>query len=191
MIHLCRRSLALLFLLSLAARGGETWTGSSDVKFRGSSTLHDFDGTVSGVPLKVTVRPGANGRLVDATSEVKVKEMDTADAKRDANMMTMFKEAQFHLIKIEVSGAEERALKPQPGKPGSMPVTLTIAGTRGKVNGVVTNISEAPDKVEFDLSFPVSLKAFSLEPPKVIGGLIKVRDTVNVTAHVVLKKAAE
>jgi hypothetical protein len=59
------------------------------------------------------------------------------------------------------------------------------------VNGVVTNVSESPEKIEFDLAFPVSLKAFSLEPPKVIGGLIKVRDTVDVTAHVVLKKAAE
>jgi hypothetical protein len=45
--------------------------------------------------------------------------------------------------------------------------------------------------VAFDLAFPVSLKAFNLEPPKVIGGLIKVRDNVDVTAHVVLKKAAE
>jgi hypothetical protein len=183
--------LPLLLLTALAAHGGEVWTGTSDVKFRGYSTLHDFDGTVRAVPLKVKVRQGANGRIVDATSDVKVKEMNTADEKRDANMMTMFKEAQFHLIKVEVSGAEERTLRPQSGKPGSMPVTLTIAGMRGTANGTVTNVSESPEKVEFDLAFPVSLKAFNLEPPKVIGGLIKVRDNVDVTAHVVLKKAAE
>jgi hypothetical protein len=186
-----RSSLSLVFLLSLPLYGAEVWIGVTDVKFRGYSTLHDFDGTVRGVPLNVTVRRGPNGRLVDATSSVKVTEMNTADSKRDANMMTMFKEAQFHLIKVEVSGAEERVLKPQLGKPGSMPVKLTIAGTRGTANGIVTNVSESPEKVEFDLAFPVSLKAFNLDPPKVIGGLVKVRDNVDVTAHVVLKKAVE
>jgi len=183
--------LPLLLLIALAVHGGEVWTGTSDVKFRGYSTLHDFDGTVRAVPLNVNVRQAANGRIVDATSDVKVKEMNTADEKRDANMMTMFKEAKFHLIKVEVSGAEERMLRPPSGKPGTMPVTLTISGTRGTANGAVTNVSESAAKVEFDLAFPVSLKAFNLEPPKVIGGVIKVRDNVDVTAHVVLKKAAE
>lgn len=190
-MQLRRTALSLLLFSTLAANGGELWTGTSDVKFRGYSTLHDFDGTVRNVPLKVNVRRGANARIVDATSDVKVKEMNTADEKRDANMMTMFREAQFHLIKVEVSGAEERTLRPQSGKPGSMPVTLTIAGTRGTANGTVTKVSESPERVEFDLAFPVSLKAFKLEPPKVIGGLIKVRDNVDVTAHVVLKKAAQ
>jgi hypothetical protein len=184
-------ALPLLLLIALAAHGGEVWTGTSDVKFRGYSTLHDFEGTVRAVPLKVKVRQGATGRIVDAMSDVKVKEMNTADEKRDANMMTMFKEAQFHLIKVEVSGAEERTLAASIGKSGIMPVTLTIAGTRGTVNGTVTKVSESAGRVEFDLAFLVSLKAFNMEPPKVIGGLIKVRDNVDVTAHVVLKKAAE
>jgi YceI-like domain len=186
----CWLSCALLLAFPFAALSGELWTGASDVKFRGYSTLHDFDGTIRAVPLKVNVRSGPNGRIVDATSDVKVKEMNTADAKRDANMIAMFKEAQFHLIKIEVAGVEEGALRPSSGN-GLMPIKMAIAGTRGTVIGSVANVSESMGKVEFDLAFHVSLKAFKLDPPKVIGGLVKVRDMVDVTAHVVLKKSSE
>ena len=181
-------SLVIFLIVPRLARADEVWTGTSDVKFHGSSTLHDFDGTVSRVPLRVTVAPGTNGRVVSATSNVEVKQMNTADEKRDSAMWTMFQQAKFRLLKVEVNDAAERTLRPPGGKPGSMPVTLTIAGTRGTVNAVVTNVVEAPTEGSFDLSFPVSLKAFNLAPPKTLGGVIKVKDTVDVSVHVVLKK---
>src|SRR4051794_40966884 len=114
-------------------RADEIWTGTSDVKFQGSSTLHDFHGTVSGVPLRVTVAPGQNGRIVSATSNVEVKKMNTADEKRDDAMWTMFQQTKFRFLKVEVSDVAERTLKPQGGKPGAMPITLTIAGKQGSV----------------------------------------------------------
>ncbi len=185
-----RLGISLFIFLSLPSlvRADETWTGTSDVKFRGYSTLHDFDGTVKQVPLTVSVRPGANGRMVSATSDAPVKEMTTAEDKRDVSMWTMFQQTKYRVIKVEVPETSEQILHPSGGKPGSMPVTLTIAGTRGTVNGVVTNVTEAPARGSFDLSFQVSLKAFHLEPPKAAAGLIKVKDTVDVNVHVVLKK---
>lgn len=182
----------LLFALAVAplVRANEVWTGVADVKFRGYSTLHDFEGTVKGVPLQVAVTSGANGRVVSATSNVEVKDMTTANEKRDSNMWAMFQQAKFRFLKIQVTDAEERTLHPGGGKAGLMPVVLTIAGQRGTVNAAVTNIVEAPARVSFDLAFRVSLKAFSLDPPKSLGGLVQVKDTVDVTVHVVLKKDA-
>jgi hypothetical protein len=180
--------LSFLVLASPFASADEVWTGTSDVKFQGSSTLHDFEGTVTRVPLRVTVAPGQNGRVVSAMSAVDVKRMSTANEKRDNAMWTMFQQARFQFLKIEVPDTAERTLKPAGGKPGSMAVTLTIAGKRSTVNAAVTNVVESSSQGSFDLSFPVSLKAFSLEPPKTLGGIIKVGDTVEVTAHVVLKK---
>jgi len=185
---LFRLFLALALAFSPLVRADEIWTGTSEVKFRGYSTLHDFDGTVKRVPLKVTVSPGANGRTVSATSNVEVKDLHTANEKRDANMWTMFQQAKFRFLKVEVAGADEAKLHPPDGKPGSMPVALTIAGRRGTVSAVVTKVVESPTQGSFDLAFPVSLKAFNLDPPKSLGGLVKVKDTVDVTVHVVLKK---
>ena len=186
-------AIAVVLLASGASpvRADEIWTGTSDVKFKGFSTLHDFDGTVSGVPLRVTVAPGQNGRIVSATSNVDVKKMNTANEKRDNAMWTMFQQTKFRFLKVEVSDVSERTLKPQGGKPGSMPITLTIAGKQGSVVAAVTNVVESPTQGSFDLAFPVSLKAFSLEPPKAVGGLVKVADTVKVNVHVVLKKDSE
>ena len=183
---------ALLFLSLLIApfiRADEIWTGASDVKFHGYSTLHDFDGTVKQVPLKVTVSPGAKGRIVSATSSAEVKDMSTANDKRDASMWAMFQQAKYRFIKVEVPETPESTLRPGGGKPGSMPVVLTIAGTRGTVRATVTNVAEAATQCSFDLAFPVSLKAFNLEPPKAAAGLVKVKDNVEVNVHVVLRKA--
>ncbi len=181
-------SLFLFITLCSLARAEETWTGASDVKFRGYSTLHDFDGSVNQVPLKVTVKPGANGRIVSATSNAPVKEMTTANDKRDVNMWAMFQQTKYRFIKVEVPETSEHTLRPGGGKSRSMPVTLTIAGSSGTVNAVVTNVAETTTQCSFDLSFQVSLKAFNLDPPKAAAGLVKVKDGVDVHAHVALKK---
>ncbi len=178
-----RLLLALLPLLaSLLSAHAETWLGTADVKFKGYSTLHDFTGTVS-APLKVTVNGEKGARTVSATSDVEVKRMSTKDDARDKNMMLMFNAAKFGLLKVNVADTNEAVLKK-----GTMPIMLTIAGNSGKVTGVVSNITENASAVSFDLAFPVSLAAFKLDPPKVLGGLIKVKDMVDVTVHVALKK---
>lgn len=189
------RRFCLLLLLGLAfvtqARADEVWLGTADVTFKGYSFLHDFTGTVNRVPLKVLVSQGANGRIVSATSAVEVKEMNTREEARDRGMRQMFDEAQYHFIKLEVVNADERELKPQGARPGTLPVMLTIAGRRGTVSGAVTNTSESRDAVSFDLAFPVSLKMFNLNPPAALGGIIKVKDTVDVTVRVTLQRRAQ
>jgi hypothetical protein len=186
------RTLSLLAGISalgaVVAHADETWTGVSEVKFHGSSTLHGFDGTMPPVPLRVTVEGPKGSRLVSATSEVEVKKMNTAEPKRDEDMWAMFRAAQYRVFKVEVSKIPETTLKPSGGKPGTMPVTLVIAGVSGTQNAEVGKVVESPTQVSFNLAFPVSLKAYHLEPPTMLGGTIRVRDTVDVKAHVVLKK---
>jgi len=178
----------LSLILCVRAVWAETWEGTADVKFKGYSTLHDFVGTVNGVPLKATVTGERGARVVGASSNVEVKQMSTKDDARDKSMWTMFNEAKYRLIKVAVTGAQEQDLKPAAGRAGTMPISLTIAGTTGKITASVTQVIEAANSVSFDLAFPVSLPAFKLTPPKAVGGLVKVKETVDVTAHVVLKR---
>jgi len=174
--------------LAAASHAAETWMGTSNVTFKATSTLHDFDGTVGAVPLKVTVKEAKSGRLISATSDVEVSRMTTAEKDRDENMWKMFNTAKFKIIKIAVPETPEAALRPTAGKSGTMPITLTIAGTAGTVSGAVTNLRQSATEAEFDLAFPVSLKAFNLKPPSTLVGLIKVGDTVKVSVHVSLKR---
>ena len=181
----------LLFLLPIwSVAQADVWVGKSDVTFKGYSTLHDFEGTVTAVPLQVTVEDrAAGGRQVSATSAVEVQRMNTQDEDRDENMWKMFNTAVFKLIKITVEGVPEVSVRPTGGVPGRMPVTLTMAGTPGKVVAEVTGLRESKEQVSFDLAFPVSLKAFKLTPPSTLAGLIKVKDTVDVKVHVTLGRA--
>ncbi len=116
--------------------------------------------------------------------------MTTQHEERDQNMREMFQEAAFRQIKVEVSQVPERELRPQGAKPGTLPVALTIAGTRSLVNASVSGLTESADAAAFDLKFAVSLKAFKLKPPGTLAGLVRVKDNVDVVVHVTLKKEA-
>ena len=88
----------LITLLALCSTlHAEVWSGTSDVKFKATSTLHDFEGTVNTVPLKVTVKGEKGNRTVSATSDVEVKRMTTDEKDRDENMWKMFNTAAFKL----------------------------------------------------------------------------------------------
>jgi YceI-like domain len=166
----------------------DVWTGTSHVTFKGTSTLHDFEGTVPDVPLKVIVKKAGDTRVISATSNVEVVRMTTREKERDEKMWAMFRAPKFRLIQISVPETPESALRPSGGQPGTMPITLTMAGTENRVTGTVTQLRESGNTASFDLSFPVSLKAFNLDPPKALAGLVKVGDTVAVTVQVRLTR---
>ena len=182
------RLLFLVLLLPFPSSADEVWKGVSNVYFKGYSNLHDFEGSVDKVPLKVTVTPGKDGRVISAVTEVPVKQMSTHHEERDQNMMEMFQETAFQQIKVEVNRVPEGELSPKGAKPGALPVALTIAGTRSVVNGSVSGLTESAGSAAFDLKFQVSLKAFKLKAPGALVGLVRVKDTVDVVAHITLKK---
>jgi YceI-like domain len=186
--------LAFLLVAPLALRA-EVWTGSADVRFKGYSTLHNFEGTVSDVPLRVSVSGSKGARVVSATSNVEVTRMSTKEADRDKGMWKMFDAAKNKFINVQVNNAAESALRPtrKQGRevPGSMQIVLTLAGTKGTVAGTVTALKEADDQVSFDLAFSVSLKAFALKPPAAAFGLVSVSDNVDVTAHITLRRKGD
>ena len=182
------KRLLLALVASCSVLHAEVWTGTSEVTFKGTSTLHDFKGTVRAVPLKVTAKGPPGSRVISATSDVEVTKMTTDEKDRDRNMWEMFKSSSFRFIKIVVPETAEARLRPAGGRPGTMPVTMTMAGTTATVTGAVSNLRESATAAAFDLAFPVSLKAFNLKPPSTLGGLIKVGDTVEVTVHVTLAR---
>ncbi|MDB6132569.1 MAG: hypothetical protein JWM59_812 [Verrucomicrobiales bacterium] len=165
-----------------------TWTGSCDVSFHGTSTLHDFDGTVRAVPLEVKVEPDKSGPVVSVAARVTVADMRTGDDGRDAKMRSMFQSSSFPQLEVKVEKAPVSQARPTAGgAAGTLPVKLIIAGNAAAVSGRVTDLKETADSVSFTLSFPVSLAACKLKPPSV-AGLIRVGDEVTVKSWVSLKR---
>lgn len=167
--------------------GPSSWAGSCDVAFYGTSTLHDFDGSVKAVPLVIKVESGSDGPVVSSAPVVAVADMTTRNKERDEKMRAMFQASVSPQLALEVLKAPLAKARPTPAGPGRIPVKLTIAGVAKTLDGEVTELQEKADSVSFTLAFPVSLSAFRLSPPSVLG-LVRVADQVRVKAWVSLKR---
>ena len=199
---------AILITMAAAAacttglRAGETYSGTAAVTFKGYSTLHDFEGTVS-VPLTVTHEPKKAGDgVLTAKAGAEVAKMNTQHDERDEKMRVMFNAAANPLIDVQVKGASSRAARPatktiaaRGGKQvtmeqsGILPVTLTMAGTTRTVTAETRALKEdGKGHVEFDMTFRVSLKEFGLKPPSALLGAVSVKDAVDVKVHVSLDR---
>lgn len=174
---------SFLLLLTSAAKAG-TWSGSAAITFSGTSTLHDWSGKVSAEPFKADVAM-LDGRPARITSAVKVKAaaMDTAEPRRDANMRKAMKVAEHPLIVGKIDAKFDAVARD--GTPASLPVELSLLGTRQNVVGVISHWKLNGGTATFDLDFPVSMKASGISVPAVLL-VIRVGDVVQVHASVTL-----
>ncbi len=161
-----------------------TYTGSCSVEFQGDSNLHAFTGTIARVPLSVTL---TNGTL-RVTTNVKVTDLDTDKPTRDRQMWKMFQSDQFPHLTISVNNAPLDRAYPGGGKPGKLPVTLSVAGLSRTVTGETRNVQTTAKGGSFDLALTLSLKDLGLKAPRALAGTVRVKDTVTVLCKVTLSK---
>lgn len=176
---------------------GETWQGKAQVLFFGKSTLHDFSGTLpcEDFNCQFLADPNTGKAVVQGDVDALVQKMDTKNKKRDKNMRKMFDAKKFPRIHVAVRNASVDASRPTlkrpaPTKPieeipGSLPLTLTIRDKQILVMGRVRQLKVDPKKTTFTVDFEISLKAFGLKRPNVLG-LIRVGDRVRMQVDVTL-----
>jgi len=188
-----------LFLLSLSlaclgdsalADTTSTWEGKADITFSGTSTLHDWSGTVSADPFSTTVVMDEAGQpqAISAKVAVKAAGMDTAEPKRDENMHKAMHVDEHPLLSAKFDAPYSELAPKEGNAPQKLPFTLTLLGKEQKVEGVISNWKQTGDKVQFDVDLPVSLKASGIKVPSVML-VVRVGDTVKVRVSVTLTKA--
>ncbi|MDZ8119719.1 YceI family protein [Pontiella agarivorans] len=172
--------LYLSFLLALSPRADTAAETTAFVTFKGTSTLHDFEGTATSQPFALTFTeiPEIGQIRLSATADLNVSTMDTANKKRDRKMFTMLDREHFQLI----SGSLPETVIPVSGS-GHARLKLKIRDTEQYVEATLSNWQREGNTIRVDLTFPVSLAAFGLKPPSVLG-MIRVGDTVNVTCEI-------
>lgn len=154
-----------------------------DVHFTGSSTLHDFHGSAPAVT--VPLQPGTLDGHWTAEAGVDVRSLDTGNGSRDSNMWNMFDAKNWPSIRASFADIDAAAIAT--GK--RLSFKLTIREITHDVVATVTSWQQDQDKVAFNAAFDVSLTAFGLEAPSVLG-LVHVADSVAVGVHVIVTKAA-
>jgi len=184
--------LPLLFTVPAAAESS-TWEGACEVRFAGKATLHDFTGTVTAEPFTAKIthpddpsRANASARVV-----VEVDKMDTDNKKRDREMRKTLEAKRFPEIVVTADVTMED-LQPRQGangpEPSVIPCTLTLMGKDHRFTASVSDWSRTADTVRFSVSFPLSLEDLGIEPPTAMGGLVRVKDRIQVSARITLEK---
>lgn len=185
------RTLAILlsslgFAASLGAADTTRWSGTSQVSFSGTSTLHDWAGVVPARPFIAVVKMDDAGKPVSIQAKVEVEagKMDTDEPKRDANMKKAMKAADHPLISASIN-TPFSAVASANGTPAALPMELTLLGKTHKVQAVVSRWNLQGKKASFDVEFELSLKDCGISVPSVLM-VIRVGDRVRVRAPVVL-----
>jgi hypothetical protein len=164
--------------------------GRCEIRFFGSSTLHDFSGEVSARPFRLTPHfDAADGRMWWTGSiAVAVADMDTGIERRDRKMRAMFDADRFPHIGADLADVGSAALaRARSGVESDFDFSLTIRETRRPVTAKISNWTEAAGRASFEAEFELSLESFGLEVPPVLG-LIRVGDAVRVRAQVSLDR---
>jgi hypothetical protein len=181
--------IAAFFLLTLvsSASAGDP-KGNCELRILGTSTLHDFAGTVRCQPFPVSIVGGADGRMFIPVVEIAVlvEEMDTQNKNRDKQLREMFQSERFPLIQAVLSNLDpdkiQREMRKDPNGKGTLEFTLKIRDIERRIQAVIGNLREISGRMSFDAEFPVSLKEYSLAPPTVFFGIVRVGDKVTVNA---------
>tara|TARA_B110000305_G_C19306398_1_gene571776 strand:- start:218 stop:823 length:606 start_codon:yes stop_codon:yes gene_type:complete len=169
------------------------WSGTCKATFHGTSTLHDFSGTVVAEPFTVTTSDLSEGPNAKANGQIQVKvaKMDTDNKKRDAKMHKSLDESTYPVITVSVKDLKASATKPIMSdvvpQPTVIPFSMSLMGKNHLMTAKVSDWSYAADAISCKITFPVSLAKVGIKPPSVLG-LVKVADDIFVEAQLSLKK---
>ena len=161
----------------------EVWQGKADIEFQGTSTLHDFSGTVRARPFTLVGTLEESSATLGGTATVAVAEMDTRHAKRDENIRKMFAADRFPLM----TGAVD-PIRVEPATRPQLPLRLTVRDRTQTVPATLTRWQLEAGTLQFDLELVLSLRALGLSPP-VLMGFIRVGDAVSVRIRAELEPA--
>lgn len=142
---------------------------------------------MSRVPtMRVQPVPSATPGRWNAVLVIPVAALEAGDKVRDTTMHAMFESKKWPEIRAELRDVSPE----QAGKDLRLPVALTIREKTRDVEATLGNWKASGDHVEFEADVPVSLAAFELEAPMVLG-LSRVDDEVKIHAKVVVDPAAD
>jgi hypothetical protein len=171
---------ACALLLAAEAASALEVAGRCSVRFFGSSTLHDFEGTAPCALLAIDA-PDRSGRYA-ARAEVAIAEMKTGNDSRDKRMRQMFEAKRFPRIFATFASIDPAALRAR--QAGALTFQLAMHGVERAVTPTLESFSEVPNtSARFQASFALSLKDFGMEAP-VVMGFLRVDDAVRVVVTV-------
>lgn len=164
------------------------YTGHCDIQFFGTSTFHNFSGTVTSQPFHTCADPEDTlfKLLRKAKVTVNIKDMDTGNSLMNRNMYKMFEAKDYPLITgiIADTPGEETITVQNIAIGDTIPLDITFHGHTNTIKAHIENIRTAAATTVVTGVFDLSLTDYGIEPPRFFL-FMKVHDTVRVHVDVI------
>jgi len=167
-----------LVVAAITVQAREMYYGTAAAEFAVKATVDSFTGHAASRPFSI----GESDESVTVVYDIAA--METGKKKRDKEMMHMFHADEYPVITGTASAADLLALDPAQAT-NELDIVFVIHGITNTVTARASHIESGEGARAFDLDFPLTLSAFELKAPSVLG-LIRVADVVQVTTHVAL-----
>jgi len=179
-----RRAHAIAVIASLAAltpaARADVGSGTIEISFAATSTLHAFTGSVP--PVAFAIESGPSGTW-GGDVEVPVASIDTGIDRRDQNLRAWLDAKQYPRI----SGRFDEVDPERARASGVLPFLLRIRDVERPAVAAVSHWQQEDRTTRFDAEFDVLLHDYSLEAPSLL--FVRVGDRVHVTVHVTLERS--
>ncbi len=176
----------------LPADADAEYTGHCDIRFFGTSTLHDFSGTVTSRPFRVTAAAGKSlyDILEKAKVIVEIKDMDTGNKLMNQNMYDMFEAETYPLItgSIADTPAGKTITARNIAAGDTVPLDISFHGQTNTVEAYIEKVRTEDTTTVVTGIFDLFLTDYGIEPPRFFL-VLKVHDTVRVEVDVVTFRA--
>lgn len=176
-----RALLLLVLLLAAPAARPQTHLAllpESRVTLRGSSTLHRFACTAAGVQGTGTHGEGASA----ATLTVRVADLDCGSRRMTDDLRATLR-AEHHPTIVFTMAAARLVGGDAARFTLAVEGRLTLAGTTRPVSLTVEAARHPDGTYAATATVPLSVRAFALEPPSALLGLVRVHDRIDVDFH--------
>jgi hypothetical protein len=157
-----------------------TYKADALIHFNGTSTLHDFEGSVV-VPSFEVILEGGDDQSKFISSKVKIDTLSitTDHTSRDKKMWQMLDSQRFPFIEGEIVKMKIPLTK----EPSEIKIYLRICNVGQPIVGTISNWLDSKSGFSCLLKLEISLESFELKPPSIFG-LITVGDTVSVECEI-------
>lgn len=177
---------SLLWLCALVAAprtaSAQSLEATCEIAFYGSSGLGPWTGRVPALHVHPT--PAAAGRW-NAALEIPIKSLEDGNKPRDTALHAMFESRRWPTLRAELREVDPLEVE----KTSKFFVELTIRDQKRRLEANVSKWHVLGGRTEFEADVAVSLEAFALEAPSMLG-LSKVNDDVRIHARVAVLPAA-
>ncbi len=162
------------------------YRGVVQISFHGYSTFHDFRGRAVSEPFEYQTASDTSAADTSTVTRIEVyaESLATPNNALNENMHSTLEAEKFPVIAGMLNHSAFLNIRKGTQKPTEFRFRLKIRNSTRIIKAVSSGFFADDDSLGFHADFSVSLSAYRLEPPTLLLGSVRVKDTIDIRTRV-------